>query len=71
MSVIEFLNQRTFGACVTVVVLCLLTQTELLRAHGGQRAVRVARLTTIASAPLLALFAAVIVVRFLYLVPIF
>jgi hypothetical protein len=70
MPIIEFLNQRTFGACVTLVVLCLLTQMELLRAHGGQRAVRVARATTIVSAPFLALFVAVIAVRFAYLLQI-
>jgi len=70
MPIIEFLDQTTFGACVTLVVLCLLTQKELLQAHGGQRALRVARATTIVSAPLLALFIAVIAVRFAYLLQI-
>jgi len=70
MTIIDFLDQTTFGACVTLVVLCLLTQKELLQAHGGQRALRVARATTIVSAPLLALFIAVIAVRFAYLLQI-
>jgi len=70
MPIIDLLNQTTFGACVTLVVLCLLTQKELLQAHGGQRALRVARATTIVSAPLLALFIAVIAVRFAYLLQI-
>jgi hypothetical protein len=70
MPIIEFLDQTTFGACVTLVVLCLLTQKELLQAHGGQRALRVARATTIVSAPVLALFIAVITVRFAYLLQI-
>ena len=64
MPIIDFLNQTTFGACVTLLVLCFLTQKELLQAHGGQRALRVARATTIVSAPLLALFIVVIAVRF-------
>jgi hypothetical protein len=70
MPIIEFLDQTTFGACVTLVVLCLLTQKELLQAHGGQRSLRVARATTIVSAPVLALFIAVITVRFAYLLQI-
>ena len=70
MPIIEFLDQTTFGACVTLVVLCLLTQKELLQAHGGQKALRVARATTIVSAPVLALFIAVITVRFAYLLQI-
>jgi hypothetical protein len=67
MPVIDFLGQTTFGACVTLVVLCLLTQRELLQAHGGPRALRVARATTITSAPFLVLFVAVIAVRFAFL----
>jgi len=70
MPIIDFLDQTTFGACVTLAVLYLLTQKELLQAHGGQRALRVARATTIVSAPVLALFIAVITVRFAYLLQI-
>jgi hypothetical protein len=67
MSIVDLLRQTTLGATVTLVLLCLLTQIELLQAHGGPRAQWAARITTIASAPVLALFFAVIAVRFLSL----
>jgi hypothetical protein len=64
---VNFLRETTLGVTVTLVLLCLLTQKELLDAHGGRRAQRVAQLTAIVSAPILLLFVAVITVRFLHL----
>jgi hypothetical protein len=67
MQIVDLLRQTTLGAVVTLVLLCVLTQKELLQAHGGCRALRVARATTIVSAPILALFIAVVAVRLLSL----
>ena len=67
MDILHVMRQTTLGVTVTLVLLYLLTQNELLRAHGGRRALRVAHATTLVGAPVLALFVVVIAVRFLSL----
>jgi hypothetical protein len=58
------LRDLHFGLGVTAVVVALLVIGELLRAHGGPRATRTALATTLATIPVLALFAAVMIARF-------
>ena len=67
MDIVHFVRQTTVGISVTLLLLYLLTQNELLRAHGGRRAMRAAYATTLVSMPVLGVFVVVIAVRFLFL----
>lgn len=58
-----FFRRPDVGYAVSVFLILLLTGKELLRAHGGFRAMRLSFVATIASLPVIAVFACVVVSR--------
>jgi hypothetical protein len=60
----DLLLRTGLGVFVTIVLIGLLTQKEMLDAYDGPRARRAARVLAIISAPIFLLFAAIVFARF-------